>query len=362
MKNKILKFVFTFIIVFLFKMNYVHGEFSCVYGEKANWSPIIRFEVKSYEDSGLQHGTSFINENCRKDKNGETYNLEQVSGKEYQYICEDMSTTFKKRFYVNLYSSVQEYNNLLKASENDSTKNPCPEVLYLYYDDSGIDEIFMYHDTLEKAQMEKKSGEEISHYKSVILVEERSKDKSISEIIDKNGCFTYSTYITALESVRNANNGSCDNSLDFDNLYSELRDMCDAFRSTSSYASSEYGESVAKSCSKACSLLKDDIHDMCSSGNSNGGSCGSLGYKIIKWIFKIINFARYIVPALLIIMSILDFIKAISDEEKMKEATSKFFKRLIAAALVFIVPFILDFILKMFDIPGLSSSNPFCAK
>jgi hypothetical protein len=45
----------------------------------------------------------------------------------------------------------------------------------------------------------------------------------------------------------------------------------------------------------------------------------------------------------------------------MKEATSKFFKRLIAAALIFIVPFILDFILKKFSIPGFSSENPFCA-
>ena len=62
-------------------------------------------------------------------------------------------------------------------------------------------------------------------------------------------------------------------------------------------------------------------------------------------------------------MFILDFIKAIASEsdDEMKKVSARFAKRLIAAALIFIIPFILDFILRMFNI-GLDAENPFCSQ
>ena len=138
--------------------------------------------------------------------------------------------------------------------------------------------------------------------------------------------------------------------------------MCESFRATSTYTDEDEDGISAKSCMTACSNLKDDVAEICTR-EATGVKCGSLGQKIVKWIYKIIRMVRYVIPIIIIILSILDYIKAIGSdsEDEMKKATSKFFKRLIVAAIIFIIPFILEFILGIFHLPGLNSSNPFCA-
>ncbi|MBE6139133.1 MAG: hypothetical protein E7174_01315 [Firmicutes bacterium] len=76
------------------------------------------------------------------------------------------------------------------------------------------------------------------------------------------------------------------------------------------------------------------------------GHCGFSG-KLISWIANIIKWGKYLVPVIVIVLGILDFIKAIAadKEDEMKKAQGRFVKRLIAAALIFIVPFIIEFIL-----------------
>lgn len=73
--------------------------------------------------------------------------------------------------------------------------------------------------------------------------------------------------------------------------------------------------------------------------------------KIIRWI-------RYIVPILLIMLSIMNFIKAVASdsEDKMKKFSVKFVKRLIVAALIFLIPLILGFLLGIFGI----ETNDYC--
>ena len=69
---------------------------------------------------------------------------------------------------------------------------------------------------------------------------------------------------------------------------------------------------------------------------------------MLVWLNNIVRWAKYILPVIVIILGILDFIKAVGSdkEDDMKKAQGKFMKRLIAAALVFIVPLILEFILE----------------
>ena len=52
-------------------------------------------------------------------------------------------------------------------------------------------------------------------------------------------------------------------------------------------------------------------------------------------------------PVIVIVLGILDFIKAIGSdkEDEMKKAQGRFVKRLIAAVLIFIIPFIIEFVL-----------------
>lgn len=66
-------------------------------------------------------------------------------------------------------------------------------------------------------------------------------------------------------------------------------------------------------------------------------------------ISEIVGYIRIGVPILLIILSIIDFAGVVSsdDENAMKIATSRVFKRFIAAALVFFVPLIINIILSI---------------
>ena len=84
----------------------------------------------------------------------------------------------------------------------------------------------------------------------------------------------------------------------------------------------------------------------------NQSQCG-FSARLINWIMKIIKWIRYIVPILLIVLSVMDFIKAVSSdsEDEMRKVGAKFVKRLIVAALIFVLPLLLEFLLGIFNIP-----------
>ena len=93
-------------------------------------------------------------------------------------------------------------------------------------------------------------------------------------------------------------------------------------------------------------------------GIRNGKTC-NVSDKLINWIANIIRWVRYLAPVLVIILGILDFIKAIASqsEDEMKKVQKRFVIRLIVAALFFLIPFILEFALKAFN---LLSEDPYC--
>lgn len=77
--------------------------------------------------------------------------------------------------------------------------------------------------------------------------------------------------------------------------------------------------------------------------------CG-IGSSIISMVYNVLKWAKYILPALVIILTMLDFIKAIAaqNDDDMKKAQGKFVKRLIVAALLFLLPLIINLVLQTF--------------
>lgn len=74
--------------------------------------------------------------------------------------------------------------------------------------------------------------------------------------------------------------------------------------------------------------------------------------RLIKWISNIFKWAKYIGPVLVIILGILDFIKAIASQsdDEMKKAQGRFVKRLISAALLYLVPYLIEFAFDAFNL------------
>ena len=75
-------------------------------------------------------------------------------------------------------------------------------------------------------------------------------------------------------------------------------------------------------------------------------SCG-FSEKLINWILNILKWIKYIIPVAVIVLGMIDFIKATASDkdDEMKKAQGRSIKRLIAAALIFLVPLLVEFIL-----------------
>lgn len=106
-----------------------------------------------------------------------------------------------------------------------------------------------------------------------------------------------------------------------------------------------------KGCIDACLTIRESLNSFREGTDlyidySQNGECG-LSARLTTWLVNILKWVKYILPVIVIILGILDFIKAIGadKEDEMKRAQKKFIKRLVAAALVFIIPLILEFIL-----------------
>lgn len=128
----------------------------------------------------------------------------------------------------------------------------------------------------------------------------------------------------------------------YNRLKDELSNLCKGVVSQSNYVDNN---NFVDPCIKSCLDLNKDIAAI--EGKPVGtNSCG-FSEKLLAWIVNILRWVKYIVPVLLIILSILDFIKAMASEkdDDMKKAQKHFVTRLIVAVLIFIMPLIIEFVL-----------------
>ena len=382
MKKKLLSFTaFTIAAFICFICN--TNAITCSYGTKsdnnAEWQKKITFNVEDYNKIYIDLANSPILSSA--DKENSSSNREDCVYFEYE-DTEGANDTYK--IYVSLFSGKSMYedikNNCIEkkkreaklnsnsnSSEDYSNECGCPPALRYDYMSEGSSWIH-YHWRIYNDELDKPSRDDSGHkindkdgQKEGIFIEQRESEKKLEDI-ELADCPTY-TY--AMERMKNTmvDNG-CEGNQEFDNQYTAIEAKCEALRATSTYTDSD---GIPKACQKACTNLYDEVNEniknICGI-ELKGGYCGSLGNKIVNWIFRIIRIIRYGLPAIVIILSILDYIKALAseDEGEMKKVNKRFMIRILVVALLFIVPFILDFILKIFNIPGLTATNPFCAK
>lgn len=125
--------------------------------------------------------------------------------------------------------------------------------------------------------------------------------------------------------------------------FKKRKDECNGFNEF-------YGKLIANGIvhdlSEGCSILSDDLKNK------------------LVWILDIIKIAG---PILALGLGTLDFIKVLANgdaDKEMKNAFKRFMIRLGAAALLFIIPLILAFLLDVFlgNQDGYNSDNPFCVE
>ena len=155
--------------------------------------------------------------------------------------------------------------------------------------------------------------------------------------------------------------------LSLSNMGKDIEDLRTEYKTNSNYkVVSEYRiikEEIKQICSQAtqttdykdaclqrCLNINEDIQTWDKYfGIEETKKCGFSG-RLISWVINIFKWIKYIIPVVVIVLGILDFIKASSSEkdDDMKKAQGNFVKRLIAAALIFLVPLLIEFILPKF--------------
>lgn len=199
------------------------------------------------------------------------------------------------------------------------------------------------------------------------LDEKKTKNKSVNLMF---ACKKLSNYLTANENKsksvkkywdkykscvdKNKNNKlKCKSYKDkYEAKLLEVRTWCNSVIDNRAYNSS---------CLQGCVDLNDSLYniqcvkkinnkevDICVKKETN---C-NLSSEIIAFIYNILKWLKYIAPVLVIILGIIDFIRALAaqDDDAMKKAQGRFVKRLIAAALLFLLPLIIDYILNIFNL------------
>lgn len=178
-----------------------------------------------------------------------------------------------------------------------------------------------------------------------------NESESTGKIVDVIGdqCFSYNSYIKQLKSnFPKCEKNDVQSCYTFNTVKSKLKTLCS---STVSYGS------YNNPCVVSCLGLEQELANI-ENSEINEGTC-NVSDKILKLIKNVFKWGKYIAPVLVIILSILDFIKALAaqNDDEMKKAQGRFVKRLISAALLFIIPFLIEFALDTFH---LVSDNPYC--
>lgn len=124
------------------------------------------------------------------------------------------------------------------------------------------------------------------------------------------------------------------------NLKDKISAFCESTLNTANYEIGDTGD--ANGCVVKCLGLKFPDE---TSGN-NLSNCG-FSDRLVIWIANVVRWIKYIIPVVVMALGILDFIKAMAGDkdDEMKKAQGRFVKRLIAAALIFLAPIIIEFIL-----------------
>ena len=195
--------------------------------------------------------------------------------------------------------------------------------------------------------------------------------------VDTYNVATTVNYYYALDISQNADLNSCE---DLDFFVDSLKDMYKKDGATKSYTelknsindycedfdnrvSSSFYFNTESKCFKRCHSYRNEMSNIDPNFLVETNYCG-FGKDMVGWLMRILKILRYIVPIIVIVVSITEYISAIAsaDDDAMKKVGARFGKRLFIMILIFVLPSLLQFIFNIFNIDGLDKSNPYCLK
>ena len=248
--------------------------------------------------------------------------------------------------YINSRLQSSAYLSLIKNGKCPKTLDSC---MYWYvnpYFVGGHSNIVIYGDSSTSIHSYCKGNDSMTLY----CIGENCSEDSI--------CQYYKDYYEKMKELLNQYNNNSKNKSKQRDILSEynqnkeqLNSFCQSVLSRMNYSSGN----CVQNCIDSTRLLSQLEIQYGLKSAPKKEKC-NIGASILSMVYNVLKWAKYIAPILVIILSILDFIKAIAaqNDDDMKKAQGKFVKRLMVAALLFLLPLIINFMLKTF---GLYSSD-----
>ena len=214
------------------------------------------------------------------------------------------------------------------------------------FNDEGA---FVYTDSLESSLV---STEDKSFWKSLRTAEKiECNTYTVTGVPTENRVYVCSMLVGKEDFVSDlAKNYNDEKSSDYHKpeLLKQYKTYIEEMRTICSQSSkfSDWNDG----CLQSCIDLEDRIYEYNKQFNiQDNRQCG-FSSRLIAWIMNILKWIKYLIPIAVIILGSLDFIKATSSDkdDDVKKAQGKFVKRLIAAALIFLIPLLIEFILPKF--------------
>lgn len=302
--------------------------------------------VHNYSSTGGNTGSGKIDaiaDFLAESSRGEAYYVDKMDGKcaDNIYICK------YNHYTLNLYTVLFD-DSLRNDIENSS--------LYLFLE-NGKNVIFSDQEKC-RSYAQEKTGRGQEYCEKKYELKDKTNDcvkfKIDSENSDKESvklefeCKYYKESVDNLDDLKtkydnckkNGNNCGSE-ATDYSNELNKLKEYCKNVISHQNYSDT---------CMTKCLIdFKEDIKKYSLEDTEVTVKC-SLTEDIIAMVYNVLKWVKYILPALVIILTMLDFIKAIAaqNDDDMKKAQGKFVKRLIVAALLFLLPLIINFVLQTF--------------
>lgn len=255
----------------------------------------------------------------------------KVCSYDFMYLAFYQVNVGDYKFFRVYTNTIQNTRIGVYSQWKDFNANKCPTIYRVYsndvnylYSSKNVSNVVGSFEALDFGVLQGIQTFDIENYEKVF-----SRCNSYTDLEQQNEC------------KMQANN-------DFESALRDYSSYCNQV-----YSSCNYNDKALVSCLATDRLITQFKKEY----GLKGGSCG-LSSNLINWIANIFKWVKYIAPVVAIILGMLDFIKAVAsqNDDDMKKAQGKFIKRLIAAALLFIIPFIIEFVLDKFHI----GTNGFC--
>lgn len=263
--------------------------------------------------------------------------VEACSSAQLTKLKNELNLNFESELNTPVYERLKELSNLGKYS---NTSNGQPVLTTVSVVKSKTSEIINYYNLLLTGNYEKKKTGIVDKYRSACKFD--SDIEPLSYIANRE-----KQLMLGIKNIGKNKTSQAKTWMQEEKIDSEtIREQTELYEKKVD----GYLDNLQKTLTNVEKSTNSTIDDANNEQKTLAAECGMLS-ELMPYIQKIFNWIKVGVPIALIIFGIFDFATPIlsNDKEALGKASSRFIKRCIVAIIIFFVPLLVNYLLKVFN-------------